>query len=64
MKVANVHITRCTWVGTANPLMPYAGGTTKISDAKVDVVSTDATLAPFAKADGCGDGRATIGQIQ
>jgi polyhydroxybutyrate depolymerase len=46
--------------GTANPLMPYAGGTTKISDAKVDVVSTDATLAPFAKADGCGDGRITL----
>jgi polyhydroxybutyrate depolymerase len=46
--------------GTANPLMPYAGGTTKISDAKVDVVSTDATLAPFAKADGCGDGRITV----
>jgi polyhydroxybutyrate depolymerase len=46
--------------GTANPIMPYAGGTTKLSDSKVDVVSTDATLAPFAKADGCGDGRTTI----
>jgi polyhydroxybutyrate depolymerase len=46
--------------GTANPIVPYAGGTTKISDSKVDVVSTDATLAPFAKADGCGDGRTTI----
>jgi polyhydroxybutyrate depolymerase len=46
--------------GTANPLMPYAGGTTKLSDSKIDVVSTDATLAPFAKADGCGDGRTTF----
>jgi polyhydroxybutyrate depolymerase len=46
--------------GTANPIMPYAGGTTKITDSKVDVVSTDATLAPFAKADGCGEGRTTI----
>jgi polyhydroxybutyrate depolymerase len=46
--------------GTANPIIPYAGGTTKISDSKVDVVSTDATLAAFAKADGCGDGRTTI----
>jgi polyhydroxybutyrate depolymerase len=46
--------------GTANPIMPYVGGPTKITDAKVDVVSTDATLAPFAKADGCGDGRTTI----
>jgi polyhydroxybutyrate depolymerase len=45
--------------GTANPIMPYAGGTTKLSDSKIDVVSTDATLAPFAKADGCGDGRTT-----
>jgi polyhydroxybutyrate depolymerase len=46
--------------GTANPIIPYAGGTTKISDSKVDVVSTDATLVPFAKADGCGEGRTTI----
>ncbi|MBV9066425.1 MAG: alpha/beta hydrolase fold domain-containing protein [Methylobacteriaceae bacterium] len=46
--------------GTANPIMPYAGGTTKITDSKVDVVSTEATLAPFAKADGCGEGRTTI----
>jgi polyhydroxybutyrate depolymerase len=46
--------------GTANPIVPYAGGTTKLSDSKIDVVSTDATLAPFAKADGCGDGRVTI----
>jgi polyhydroxybutyrate depolymerase len=45
--------------GTANPIIPYAGGTTKISDSKIDVVSTDATLVPFAKADGCGDGRTT-----
>jgi polyhydroxybutyrate depolymerase len=46
--------------GTANPIIPYAGGPAKLSDAKVDVVSTDATLAPFAKADGCGDGRTTF----
>ncbi|MEA2833955.1 MAG: polyhydroxybutyrate depolymerase [Methylobacteriaceae bacterium] len=46
--------------GTANPIVPYAGGTTKLTDSKIDVVSTDATLAPFAKADGCGDGRTTI----
>jgi polyhydroxybutyrate depolymerase len=46
--------------GTANPLMPYAGGKTTLGDSKIDVVSTDATLAPFAKADGCGDGRTTL----
>jgi polyhydroxybutyrate depolymerase len=46
--------------GTANPIIPYAGGPTKITDSKVEVVSTDATLAPFARADGCGDGRTTI----
>jgi polyhydroxybutyrate depolymerase len=47
--------------GTANPLVPYAGGKANLPDSKIDVVSTDATLAPFAKADGCGDGRTTIG---
>jgi polyhydroxybutyrate depolymerase len=46
--------------GTANPIVPYAGGATKITEGKLDVVSTDATLAPFAKADGCGDGRTTV----
>jgi polyhydroxybutyrate depolymerase len=46
--------------GTANPIVPYAGGTTKITDSKVEVVSTDATLAPFAKVDGCADGRTTM----
>ena len=46
--------------GTANPIIPYAGGPTKITEGKLEVVSTDATLAPFAKADGCGDGRTTV----
>ncbi|MBV8849189.1 MAG: alpha/beta fold hydrolase [Methylobacteriaceae bacterium] len=45
--------------GTANPIVPYAGGTTKVGDSKIDVISTDATLAPFAKADGCAEGRTT-----
>jgi polyhydroxybutyrate depolymerase len=46
--------------GTANPIIPYGGGTTNLHDTKVEVVSTDATLVPFAKADGCGDGRTTV----
>jgi polyhydroxybutyrate depolymerase len=46
--------------GTGNSIMPYGGGTTKITDSKIEVVSTDATLAPFAKADGCADGRTTL----
>jgi polyhydroxybutyrate depolymerase len=46
--------------GTANPIMPYAGGKTTLGDSKIEVVSTDATLAAFAKADGCGDGRTTL----
>ena len=46
--------------GTANPIIPYSGGPAKITEGKVEVVSTDATLAPFAKADGCGEGRTTI----
>jgi polyhydroxybutyrate depolymerase len=45
--------------GTANPLVPYAGGKTTLPDTKIDVVSTDATLAPFSKAAGCSDNRTT-----
>ncbi|MDX6320099.1 MAG: polyhydroxybutyrate depolymerase [Nocardioidaceae bacterium] len=45
--------------GTANPIIPFAGGKTKVSEANIEVASTDATLAPFAKAAGCGDGRTT-----
>jgi polyhydroxybutyrate depolymerase len=43
--------------GTANPLIPFQGGKTNLGDSKFDVVATDATLAPFAKAAGCGEGR-------
>ncbi|HEU0146424.1 MAG TPA: alpha/beta fold hydrolase [Bradyrhizobium sp.] len=45
--------------GTANPLIPYAGGKTSLPDSKIDVVSTDATLAAFSKAAGCSDNRTT-----
>jgi polyhydroxybutyrate depolymerase len=45
--------------GTANPIIPFAGGKTKVSDGNIEVASTDATLAPFSKAAGCGDGRTT-----
>ncbi|GAC1556757.1 MAG: PHB depolymerase family esterase [Beijerinckiaceae bacterium] len=45
--------------GTANPLIPFQGGKTNLGDSKFDVVATDATLAPFAKAAGCGEGRST-----
>ena len=44
--------------GTADPVIPYAGGVTNLPDAKINVVSADATLAIFAKAAGCGEGRA------
>jgi polyhydroxybutyrate depolymerase len=46
-------------VGTADPSVPFAGGKANLSDSKIDVLSADATLAIFAKAAGCGDGRTT-----
>ncbi len=46
-------------VGAADPLIPYAGGLTNLADAKISVASTDAALAIFGKAAGCGEGRST-----
>ncbi len=45
--------------GTADPAIPYAGGATNLPDAKINVISADATLAIFGKAAGCGEGHAT-----
>jgi polyhydroxybutyrate depolymerase len=45
--------------GTADPLMPYQGGPAKLADFKDEVVSADATLAPFAAIAECGKNRAS-----
>jgi polyhydroxybutyrate depolymerase len=39
--------------GTANPLVPFAGGTAQLDNYKDDVVSADASLMPFAQANHC-----------
>ena len=39
--------------GTADPMVPYNGGKADLVEYKGDVVSADATIAPFAKAAGC-----------
>ena len=41
--------------GTANPYLPYGGGTANLRDFKGNVASVEATLAPFKAAAGCGD---------
>lgn len=46
-------------VGTADPVIPYAGGKAALSDAKIGVASADRALAIFGKAAGCGEGRTT-----
>ncbi len=43
--------------GTADPLMPYQGGAAKLADFKDEVVSAEATLAPFAAIAECGKSR-------
>jgi polyhydroxybutyrate depolymerase len=45
--------------GTADPTVPYLGGKTSFPDARTSVLSADATLAIFARAAGCGEGRST-----
>jgi polyhydroxybutyrate depolymerase len=40
--------------GSGDPVLPYNGGKAALTDYKDEVVSTDATLAPFAAAAGCG----------
>jgi polyhydroxybutyrate depolymerase len=45
--------------GTSDPYIPYAGGKVNLPDSKISVLSTDATLAIFAKAAGCGEGRSS-----
>lgn len=46
-------------VGTADPYVPFAGGKVNLPDSKISVLSADATLAVFARAAGCGEGRGT-----
>jgi polyhydroxybutyrate depolymerase len=45
--------------GTADPMVPYAGGKVNFPDARTSVLSADASLAIFARAAGCGEGRVT-----
>jgi polyhydroxybutyrate depolymerase len=45
--------------GTADPLMPFTGGEAKLVDFKGEVVSAEATVAPFAAAAECGKNKAT-----
>ncbi|PNG27638.1 alpha/beta hydrolase family esterase [Methylocella silvestris] len=45
--------------GTADPVVPFAGGKAALADQKSDVASVDAILAIFGKAAGCGEGRTT-----
>ncbi len=45
--------------GTADGSIPYAGGKVNLAASKTSVLSVDATLAVFAKAAGCGEGRST-----
>ena len=43
--------------GTANPVIPFGGGKANVQGQSIDVASTDATLAVFGKANGCGEAR-------
>jgi polyhydroxybutyrate depolymerase len=43
--------------GTANPLVPFQGGPVKLPGFKDDVVSAEATMAPFAAANDCSSQR-------
>jgi hypothetical protein len=45
--------------GTANPLVPYQGGTVKLRGMKDDVASAEAPLSPFAAANECSSQRIT-----
>jgi polyhydroxybutyrate depolymerase len=40
----------------ADPVFPYQGGTASLPNGKVELLSAEATLGPFAKAAGCTDG--------
>ena len=42
--------------GTANPIVPYAGGATKLPNMTDEVVSAEASIAPFAQAAACSSG--------
>jgi polyhydroxybutyrate depolymerase len=45
--------------GTADNLVPFRGGKANLPDSKAEVLGAEATLAVFAKAAGCSDGKAT-----
>ena len=45
--------------GTADTLIPYEGGRILIANRTAEVLSTEATLAAFAEAAGCGAGRSS-----
>jgi len=46
-------------LGTADPLVPYNGGTGNLVDSKAELLSGKATLDLFGKAAGCGDAHTT-----
>ena len=45
--------------GTADTLIPYQGGRIALANRTAEVLSTEATLAAFAEAAGCGTGRSS-----
>jgi polyhydroxybutyrate depolymerase len=45
--------------GTADPFVPFHGGLATLPGNKVALLSADETLAVFAKANGCSDGKTT-----
>ncbi len=45
--------------GTADASIPFAGGKANLPGSKISVLSANATLAIFARAAGCGEGRST-----
>ena len=45
--------------GTANPLVPFQGGQVRLAGVKGEVLSAEATMAPFAAANGCSTQRSS-----
>lgn len=46
--------------GTADPRAPFNGGKADLAEFKDEMVSADATMAPFAQAAGCSGGRTVV----
>jgi polyhydroxybutyrate depolymerase len=50
-------------VGTADPLIPYAGGPANLRDYKLPLASVEATLAPFLAAASCSADKKTTTEV-